>query len=173
MLAGLPGLLEATTASGARPSSCLVSWRNTSSNVMEMAFSSSSPHPLVTARRATSSRTSRPSSHSRRNVPEAPLVKTFWTPCTAFKRLSVSAAGDLRVSEIFFGLAQARGELFGCVFGHDTPTADDHDALAHGGGFGKNVGAQDDGMGSSQVLDQLSNLDNLFRIEPNGRFIQD
>src|SRR4029079_8092715 len=65
--------VEATTASCARPSSCLVNLRKTSSNVMHIALYSRRPHPLATARRATSSRTSRPSSHSNRKVPEAPL----------------------------------------------------------------------------------------------------
>jgi hypothetical protein len=62
--------------------------------------------------------------------------------------------------------------LLGRVFCHDAPAADDHDALTHSGGFGKNVGAQDDGMGPSQVLDQFPDLDNLFRIESDSRFIK-
>ena len=36
---------------------------------------------------------------------------------------------------------------------------------------GKNVGAQNDGMGSCQALDQFPDLDDLFGVESDGRFV--
>ena len=91
-----------------------------------------------------------------------------------YKRADIDSGAVILTGEaIKRRTAQPCRELFGRVFGHDAPAADDHDALAHGGGFGKNVGAQDDGMGSSQILDQLSDFENLFRIEADRRFIQD
>ena len=54
---------------------------------------------------------------------------------------------------------------------HDPAATDDDDALTDGGGLWKNMRTQDHRMRAGKTLDEFSNLNDLFGIEPDGRFV--
>ncbi len=70
-----------------------------------------------------------------------------------------------------FRMAQPGGQSVRGVLGDNAPAADDDDALADCGGFGENVSAQNHGMRSCQAFDQFPDLDDLFGVEADGRFV--
>jgi len=71
------------------------------------------------------------------------------------------------------GSAETGRQLFLGVLGHDPAVVDDDHALGDRRGFGQDVGAQDDGTRARQVADQLPDFDDLFRVEPDRRLVQD
>jgi hypothetical protein len=69
-------------------------------------------------------------------------------------------------------VAKTGRQLIRGILGDNPAAADDDNPLADRRGFRKNMRAQDHGMGTSETLDQLPNLDDLFGIEPDGWFVQ-
>ena len=55
----------------------------------------------------------------------------------------------------------------------DLAGPDNHHFLAHLSHLGQNVGREHDGMRAGQFFDQGSNLDDLLRVESDGRLVQD
>ena len=71
------------------------------------------------------------------------------------------------------GSGTALGQVDWCIEGNE-PTAIDYDhAVAHHTDFGKEVGAQDNGVISAKLLDEVSDLGDLHGIEAHRRLVKD
>src|SRR5262249_35500188 len=68
---------------------------------------------------------------------------------------------------------QRMRKLFGRIDGYNLSFINDDDTSARLLNFGKNMTAQNHGVIALQTLDQLADLDNLRRIQPDRGFIQD
>ena len=65
------------------------------------------------------------------------------------------------------------GQVFGGVDGNDTAFVDDDNLFTRLGHLRENVGAQNDGVVSGEVLDQLTCLDDLLRVEAGSGLVKD
>ena len=59
------------------------------------------------------------------------------------------------------------------ILRHHATAIDDHYPLAGHGDLGKDVGGQNDGVLAGETLDELPGLDDLSRVQPRGRLVQD
>ena len=65
------------------------------------------------------------------------------------------------------------GQVGQSILEDDLAGPDNHHFLAHLSHLGQDVGREHDGMRAGQFFDQGSNLDDLLRVESDGRLVQD
>ena len=142
-------------ASGAVSS--VVTCRKTSSRLMRIGRSSSSPQPRVTTALAISRRTSMPRSLSTSKPPPVGIAeRTRVTPgicASAGARLVRARRIDLHVHRL--RARQAGRQVVGRVDRDDPALVDDDDALAGLRDLGQDVRAQDDRVVAGQAADEL------------------
>src|SRR5579864_2704061 len=102
------------------PSSCVTSFRKTSSRLIDRGRSSSSPAPASTTARATCSRTSVPSSDSTSSSPAADPGVTCRTPPMAASRRARSEAGRAARTSV---LSELRRRAANCSYVSTATTA--------------------------------------------------
>ena len=64
-------------------------------------------------------------------------------------------------------------QVFDGAIGDQLAFVDDQNAVANGGDLLQDVGGEDDGLLAAQLLDEVSDLDDLVRIEAAGGLVED
>src|SRR3954466_15433955 len=64
------------------------------------------------------------------------------------------------------------GKVIGRVHGHQATICDDHDPAADHAYFRQDVRAENDGVLTAKVLNEISHFDDLARVKANSRLIQ-
>src|SRR5262249_53270344 len=72
-----------------------------------------------------------------------------------------------------FGAVKAVGEVVDRVPRDELSLADDDDLLARLLDFGKDVGAENNGVVARELAKQLADFDDLLRVEAAGRLVED
>ena len=70
-------------------------------------------------------------------------------------------------------LFHAAAEVFGRVGGNKLAFGDDHDRIADGADFGKDMAGKDDRMAVAEAADQVAHFNDLLGVETNRRLVED
>ena len=148
-----------------------------SSSEARSEASSSSIQPRSTARRKTAARGSAPGGALEREAP-GPLAgvgaaRTPRTPVDLRQRLGHAVGRGLELDRHRDLPLQALAQLVGAAFGDDPAAIDDQHPAAEQLDLGQDVGREQQGVLASELADQLADGDDLLRVEPDGRLVED